>query len=51
MLKGQVAVVEHVVQEAEAPASRSLAVGNIAGGTNNMMMWDQPSSKQRHEEC
>ena len=39
------------VQKEQVAVVESLAVGNIAGGTNNMMMWDQPSSKQRHEEC
>jgi len=50
VLKEQVAVVEHVVLEAEVPASRSLAVGNTTVETDNMMLGDQPSSKQCHEE-
>ena len=40
MLKEQVAVVEHVVLEAEVPASRSLAVGNTTVETDNMMLRD-----------
>ena len=38
--KEQVAVVEHMVQEAMVPANRSLAVVNTAVETDNMMLRD-----------
>ena len=50
MQKEQVAVVEHMVQEAMVPANRSLAVVNTAVETDNMVLGDQPSSEQCHEE-